>query len=466
MKHFALIISTSQEWLQECGEELSKLGLQVKATSELDKGLQVLRAEKIDLVLVDYRISSEAGLSISVAARNFNPLCEIIVTHATKEFSAAYEALKQHAFDYFTDQHSLSHVIDSVKQVIAKLERAGKPVHNQTLNEKLISDIGMLVEISALLNQVTEEDLATDIILDTLYEAFGIDQTAIILKNDENRFIVKKTRGLGLQFEQKFAFTEQDSINGKEINLESVNTLVPAEHVLKINQEDVKLSSQVNVCIMHPMRYQDKCNGFLLAMIEEGQFYGQEIIMKILKFLSTQAAAVFHNLFELSKPKLKFGKRAYDNLILEMMQDNIETARALGGTVSFCFLRVVQAESITDAKVLNETISAYRQTIAQNLDEEMELVWQTLDTALVIMPGADIFTSESVLMELRQKVEALQVFDGVSAGLTVKYAYVNYPQIGSDLEQIIATLWKRLFAEMEKPGQEGNLQNQRAGAKC
>ncbi len=76
--------------------------LAVRTAATAKQGIQLVRAERPDAVLMDVRLPDMSGLDAYVAIRETEPNLPVILMTAFTTTDTAIEAMKRGAFDYLT----------------------------------------------------------------------------------------------------------------------------------------------------------------------------------------------------------------------------------------------------------------------------------------------------------------------------------------------------------------------------
>ena len=158
--------------------------------------------------------------------------------------------------------------------------------------------------------------------------------------------------------------------------------------MIKIADKKIKIDSDIQECIFSPINYQDYLLGFIVAFFDLKSELGEEII-KLLKMFSTQIAPIIHS----TKSKMK-EKIISDTYFSQIIKNKLEEINSLPKPLSFAILRVIMSDKAINIK---DGISRLKGFIKKTINSKYELVWQTIDTALLISPGVDIYTVITIL---------------------------------------------------------------------
>jgi DNA-binding NtrC family response regulator len=114
--------------------DLAEAGFQTFAAADGEKGLDLLRRERVDLVLTDLKLPGMSGLEFLQAAKRLNGTLPVVVMTAYGSVETAVEAMKAGAGDYVLKPFSLAEMRLVVqKELDVRLLRE----ENRTLREAL-----------------------------------------------------------------------------------------------------------------------------------------------------------------------------------------------------------------------------------------------------------------------------------------------------------------------------------------
>ncbi len=98
------------------------------------EGLERIRAEPPDVVLLDLRLPDQSGLEVHQAIRRIDARIPVIFITMTKSADSAIEAMKEGAYDYLfkpLDLHHLQRVVNEALEVARRMRTAGRGVRDR-----------------------------------------------------------------------------------------------------------------------------------------------------------------------------------------------------------------------------------------------------------------------------------------------------------------------------------------------
>ncbi|MGH7595993.1 MAG: sigma-54-dependent transcriptional regulator [bacterium] len=158
-----LIVEDNADLCQTLAEIFRKNGHKVHTALSGAEAQRILKAELIDLVLLDLRLPDMSGIKVLEFVKEVDPdIMVIMITAVANDPRPAVEAMKAGAYDYLTKPFEL----DEVKLVVAKaLETAGlkrevsrlkQQQHGKFPDEELFGNSQVMQEVKNLIKIVSE----------------------------------------------------------------------------------------------------------------------------------------------------------------------------------------------------------------------------------------------------------------------------------------------------------------------
>ena len=136
---------------------LKEEGYAVDVAFAGNKGLQKLKDNNYDLVLLDYRLPDSDGMNILNSIKRMNSTLEVIVITAYAEVSAAVKLIKAGAFDYVTKPIRPEEMLSLIKQALkGRRKSRGKKSFEK---EFVIGESRQMKEILKLARIVAPTDM-------------------------------------------------------------------------------------------------------------------------------------------------------------------------------------------------------------------------------------------------------------------------------------------------------------------
>jgi DNA-binding NtrC family response regulator len=116
-----LIIDDEEMALSNLEHILKKLGYAITTAGTGQGGLDLLRAERFDVVLTDLRMEKVDGMKILEESRRVNPSCEVIMITGYATVDSAIEAMRMGAYHYISKPYRIEEVRKTVAEALEKI---------------------------------------------------------------------------------------------------------------------------------------------------------------------------------------------------------------------------------------------------------------------------------------------------------------------------------------------------------
>ena len=120
MRQRVLVIDDDEAILQSCETILEDAGYEVALAASPTPGLELLRQQRFDVALVDFKLPEMNGLEVLERAIKIDPELVVIIFTGYGTFQSAVQAVKQGAFNYvskpFTAGQLMSVVAEGLEQ--------------------------------------------------------------------------------------------------------------------------------------------------------------------------------------------------------------------------------------------------------------------------------------------------------------------------------------------------------------
>lgn len=136
-----LLIDDEQSQLDSLKRFLSKRGNIVFTTTSGKEGLEIIKENRIDLVISDYRMPVMSGLEVLESVKEINPGIDVVIITAYGNVDQAVEIMKGGAYDYLSKPVDLDELENLINRISEKkfLLQENESLKNQ-LKEKFKFD--------------------------------------------------------------------------------------------------------------------------------------------------------------------------------------------------------------------------------------------------------------------------------------------------------------------------------------
>jgi len=135
-----LIIDDDDQLRNSFKKLLSEEGYKVDSAASGEAGLNIVKKEVPDIVILDMRLPGMNGLETFRAIRKIEPKLPVIIMTAFGTTETAIEATKLGAFDYILKPFDIPDMLSLVKQAISASRFMRSPVEMDTIPDKASKD--------------------------------------------------------------------------------------------------------------------------------------------------------------------------------------------------------------------------------------------------------------------------------------------------------------------------------------
>ena len=154
MEQSVILVVDDEAVLREAlGKALAKEGHEVLLAADGGEGLDLLRSNPVNVILLDLKMPGLAGLELLKAAKLLVPDIEAIVITGHGTIDEAVEAMKQGAYDFITKPFRRLHLVKAVEKALEKQRLSQK---TRALQRRLdeLEEKGQIVGVSAAMSRV------------------------------------------------------------------------------------------------------------------------------------------------------------------------------------------------------------------------------------------------------------------------------------------------------------------------
>jgi len=421
-----LLVSPEQEiraWLEEAG-------LSVFTVTSASAALKALEDKRFEVLITELVVEVSSGLDLIRQAQTLQNDLKSIVLAAQATLNSVLKAIHLHVNDYLIKPWSRDQLLTVVRNLLQ--DEAPRPQAEKRIDS--------LLEITSILYQVNNLELAAQMILETYTEFIGIPAAALAMPAEEDgNFRLFRVMHLPEEYQEQAVFNLRHSVDGKHISTDKASWF--SYEILAQNGifPSLQKAPSWQTVQFYPVKFQENLVAFMVLFYEESGG-GDEQQNRLMEVMAQQIGPVLAS-FEVNK---KSGN-SYENIISKIVKDRVHEARLMLNPVSFAVLRIVYKDQFVDSLVLEDAMRQYQAKFHKKFEGKGDLIWLTADTAFVILPFIDLFMAESLATELKEDISLLCVHDQAKASFELKYACISYPQSGESSQEIINNLWLRLF---------------------
>jgi PAS domain S-box-containing protein len=186
-----LLVDDEQDILDLLGEILNSEAYLLHTAKDGRRALQIIKSQKIDLLLVDIRLPGLSGIEILKEAKEINPDLEGIVMTGYASLDTAIEAVKYDAFDYI--EKPFKNIEDVNKIVKRASEKQNLSLQNKELLKQLrerVFELEVLHEVSNATNFSLNWEELIKPITNSIHKVIECDVCGLLTLDEELQDLV------------------------------------------------------------------------------------------------------------------------------------------------------------------------------------------------------------------------------------------------------------------------------------
>lgn len=110
---------------------ISREGYRVLLAKDFDSAFEIIRSQKIDVVISDIVMNGKNGIEVTKAVRKINENIPVILMTGNPDLATAEEAVRNRVFDYISKPIRRTSILEVLKK--AKIEKEIRDQHTETL---------------------------------------------------------------------------------------------------------------------------------------------------------------------------------------------------------------------------------------------------------------------------------------------------------------------------------------------
>ncbi|GEM_PF-2936097 len=440
-KYKILVIDDEPDVLQTIADSIRSDSYLIETQSDPRVALSRLQTERYDLVLTDLMMPDVSGMDIAkFVCHDLEGDCEVVVITAHATLQTAIESLQMGVYDYIQKPFDADELRVVVRHVTEKLTLQRQNQRLTAKNNRLLNHLSTLQDISKILYQLSDEDAAGEMVLDTMIEYFNLSRVALLkMDSKSGRFRFSLQKGFTGEW-SGFSFAPEQALNGQipgksgalHVDIRHGSLTVGDDHVYNVDNGRLTLV---------PVVFQERIQAWLACFIEKEHPHLPEDIDTLLTILANHIAPIVNGVGE----TLRGGYN--DQLLFEHIQSHVKEAAHLLRPVGFSLFRFDVIYEGDKPFLIRDALESIQIKIRALVEEPVEVVWRSVDTVLFILPEKDYFLSESFSRDLIEEIE--HYIKNVNAPFHVitSYACLGYPECGDDAAALLWRLWVKMLQD-------------------
>lgn len=134
LRDLVLVVDDEQSIVDSLGKIFKREGLEIMTASSGAEGLEILRKQRVSVLLTDLMMPKTTGMDLLRAAKTLSPETEVVLMTAHGTVETAVAAMKEGAYDFVTKPLKRAHVVRIVRNA---LEKQSLVIENRALRAQL-----------------------------------------------------------------------------------------------------------------------------------------------------------------------------------------------------------------------------------------------------------------------------------------------------------------------------------------
>ncbi len=158
-----IVVDDSSDTLEVLHRSIEHMGFSVFSCESAEEAIDLLKENKVDLVITDYHMPFTGGLDLIRHIRELYPQTEVMMITGYASVEGAVEAIKAGAEEYlakpFTDEELELAIERSLEKLSIRVDKKGAPGKNIASKFGLIEESETMKKVSDLIKKAADSDL-------------------------------------------------------------------------------------------------------------------------------------------------------------------------------------------------------------------------------------------------------------------------------------------------------------------
>lgn len=446
-----LVVDDEKFIVEAITQHLTQLGYEVLPYQNPVEALEFIKNEQVDLVLTDLRMPDVSGMDITRAVHDRSGDTRVIILTGYATLDSAIESVHLQVYSYLHKPFDLRQLGQVVERAITEqqLERENMDLYAKIGN--MLHDITTLHQVSRLIYDTDDWDMALEFALDTLSIGLGLKYSCLACKDDSGEYqVVKVNVPEGSKLGEKFA----------KANWSDLETIVPAPDGFRLESDNsgAKFLKQisgknerVDLIYVAPIWYRENLLGYLtVCQIEGGKKISEDHEL-LLNILATQMSPQVYQ-------SSSSGDSAASKGILvrsrDILRDRIAFAKANGQSrLAVALMRIKPSRPWLNEEAL-ESFQKEINGLLSHHHKDAELHWLGEDTVMVLFPNTTQVQADVMCLAInsdfvKSENEKMAGSDE-AANPQLLFASAAWPGDAQAASQLLNITWFRLMSEIQR----------------
>jgi FixJ family two-component response regulator len=439
-----LVIDDEKMIVDQVSCLFSELGYQVTGLSDSQVALKLIEEQKFDVILTDLNMPVVSGMDIVKTINSQHCDTQLIIFTGYATIDSAVDALKNGVYSYICKPYNINELRATVEKAANELFLKRENIRLNHKIKTMFEYMTSIHEIVSILYQVSDFNMAIEMVLDTLTEGIQIESAFIaLLDNQDLGYKIHSAIGLPAEFMKDFELKLGDPIGEQPLAGKSVQHIFIDERLKETNSDLHSVVSDFRQIILQPIVYREKVLGFLGTVDQSENVFSIDDYLQLLEMIATQIGPIIHtNIME----EIFTKSTTFNDIAERVISENIEQAEKSHCILSFALIQLVKNPDIKEIPPLERIKASFKNIIQKQFDDYYHVVWQKYDSALAIAPHQNSVVSELNCSRIKSEIEKCFQNGAEERPISLHYSVADYPNDGLTPVEIISSLNARLIA--------------------
>jgi len=286
--------------------ELGSCGYHVVTANDGIEGIEKVKKEKFDLVILDLKMPKLSGTETLKGIKKIDPPIEAIVATGYGTVETAVECMKMGTYDYIAKPFNINELTTLIEKVLEKKE--------------LKFTLALYEASRAIFSSLKLDDLLK-IIVDLSSKTFRADEVSIMLYDEQGKLYLVASHGFDGEIEKEKRLT-LGQVMAKKIKETRMPLLLGEEFSSEPEFAEFRKSNGTNSAIIFPIISKGNLLGLInLVRTQTKENFSQNDLNMVSVFVAQISQAIENaHLYKKLEEKIAELKQAYHNLELSQAQ--------------------------------------------------------------------------------------------------------------------------------------------------
>ena len=442
-----LVIDDESMIVDQLKYYLSDLGYNVHGYTNPEKALEKIHTRCYDVILTDLKMPAVSGMDIVKAIKEKGEDTKVIIFTGFATADSAISAIKHGVYSYIQKPYSLNEIRDTVTNAATQLFLQRENIALNKKVQNMFNFMNTLYDIASILYQVSDFDMAVEMILDTINEGMKISKAGIYLwSKTEGQYCIFKSVGLSDVFQEYFKFKDGSFINGHLVTADKAVKITDLGNSIKLDDREFPNNDNLTEIILCPIRFKEKRIGHIGVFNLETDLFSVDDYLRLLEIMATQIAPVF---YLHDKAEGTDDARTNNQIMENILSEKISYAERIHLNVSFAMINLVKLVPGTSLDSMDGVKKVFQEVIQRRFLDGGDIIWHNFNSVVVVRPGEDQVSLDLECSQIKADIEKHYTDTEGKISISLEYGIAVYPFDGKTAGEILEKLTLHLLTQNE-----------------